>query len=276
MFHRDLALEALGSLLNSEVTSVQKRSSQVHHSGVAFSAAAAHEQLSIKQFIPTVLVAEESSEVSNSCFLHIQNVLQGHCQAAGFAAAVQDTPTGKIFVIDENEFFASQYDYDFTNLRDTETYRRGGEVYERPCGWFRFGLKVLDKYDGNTWLGTSYRSTQSVPGEWPVSYHGTSKQGAEGIIGGHYKPGSGQVYGRGIYSTPFMVDAIQYAKSFTSNTTGKRYKVILQNRINPQYREKHLQDRYWLIPIPAGTSPSQEQVMVDRSIRPYGLLLKEL
>ena len=170
--HRDVALEALGALLNSNVTSVQKQSSHVQRSEGVFSAAASHGHLSIKQFIPTVLDAEETSQVSNSCFLHIQSILRGGPQAAGFPTAVQDTPTGKTFIIDENEFFAPQYDYDFTKLKDIETYRRGGEVYERPCGWFRFGLKVLDKYDGNTWLGTTYRSTQSVPGEWPVSYHG--------------------------------------------------------------------------------------------------------
>lgn len=47
--------------------------------------------------------------------------------------------------------------------------------------------QVHDKYDGNTWLGNTHRSTQSVPGEWPVSFHGTSKQEADGIIGGFYK-----------------------------------------------------------------------------------------
>ncbi|KAK2809668.1 hypothetical protein Q5P01_000502, partial [Channa striata] len=140
-------------------------------------------------------------------------------------------------------------------------------------------FQVLDKYeDGNTWLGTRYRSTDSKPGEWPVSYHGTSKPGAEGIIDGGYKPGPRKVYGRGIYSTPLMSTATKYAfqKKFTSTKTGKTYEVILQNRINPEYRKKHNNDEYWLIPIPAGTSPSQEQVMVDRSIRPYGLLLKEV
>ena len=48
----------------------------------------------------------------------------------------------KNYIIDEEEFFAPQFDYDFTRLTDTETYWRGGEKYERPCGWYRFGLKV--------------------------------------------------------------------------------------------------------------------------------------
>lgn len=84
------------------------------------------------------------------------------------------------------------------------------------------------------------------------------------------------MYGRGIYSTPDMSEAIHYAKTFTSSTNGKKYKVILQNRINPEYRKKYYNDRYWLIPIPQGTSDAEEQEMVDRAIRPYGLLLKEI
>lgn len=54
------------------------------------------------------------------------------------------------------------------------------------------------------------------------------------------------------------------------------YQVILQNRINPKYREKHNDDKYWLVRIPSGTSKEEEDELVDRAIRPYGLLLKEL
>ena len=45
-------------------------------------------------------------------------------------------------VIDEEEFFDPKFDFDFTDLKDTEKYYRGGEVYERPCGWKRYALKV--------------------------------------------------------------------------------------------------------------------------------------
>ncbi|XP_019737345.1 metabotropic glutamate receptor 8-like isoform X2 [Hippocampus comes] len=93
-------------------------------------------------------------------------------------------------VIDEDEFFDSQYDFDFSNLKDTRTYYRGGEVYRRPCGWLRFALKVWDKYpDGNVWLGERGHGTTtcSKPGEWPVSYHGTTKNGARAIIVTNYQ-----------------------------------------------------------------------------------------
>lgn len=72
-----------------------------------------------------------------------------------------------------------------------------------------------------------------------------------------------------------MDDAIQYAKAFTSKT-GKKYKVVLQNRINPKFRQKYNNDKYWLIPIRSETSAADEKKMVESSIRPYGLLLKEV
>lgn len=83
------------------------------------------------------------------------------------------------------------------------------------------------------------------------------------------------MYGRGIYSSPFISEAIHYTSSFISKKTGKSYIVIVQNRINPKYREKHYQDKYWLVSIPSVTSKKEEEELVDRAIRPYGLLLKE-
>lgn len=264
MIEREVALEALSVLCNANVTSVQT------------AGGAAQQTLSINNFIPTVLHAEETSQVSRSNFAFLQSTLQGAVPEAPRVNHVDiEKLTGRNHIIDENEFFDPRFDYDFTELEDTETYTRGGEVYERPCGWQRFGLKVLDKYDGNTWLGNQYRSTQSVPGEWPVSYHGTSKEGAEGIIEGFYKPGSRDRHGRGVYSTPHISVARHYTSTFISKT-GKTYRVILQNRVNPEFREIHNNNLYWLVQIPDGKSEKEEQAMIERAIRPYGLLLKEV
>lgn len=82
--------------------------------------------------------------------------------------------------------------------------------------------------------------------------------------------------GRGVYSTPHISVAERYAKTFTSKKDGKNYRVILQNRINPEYRvicEK--EPKYWLIRIPYDTSEEDEKELVKRAIRPYGLLIKE-
>ncbi|KAL0190162.1 hypothetical protein M9458_012860, partial [Cirrhinus mrigala] len=182
----------------------------------------------------------------------------------------------ELFVIPD-EFFDSRYDFDFTNMSNcNDGCVRGGEPYLRPYGWMRFALKVLNKYpDGNAWLGPDGWRSRSVPGEWPVSYHGTGLQGAEGIIKSYYQAGNGKACGRGIYSTPNITVANLYAetKKFTSQKNGKTYKVILQNRINPAKRTVH--GNSWLVPVPEGTSAEQERIIVESSIRPYGLLLQE-
>ncbi|XP_057693582.1 uncharacterized protein LOC130916697 isoform X4 [Corythoichthys intestinalis] len=166
-----------------------------------------------------------------------------------------------------------------SKLKDKCTYYRGGEVYHRPCGWLRFALKVWDKYpDGNVWLGERGHctTTYSKLGEWPVSYHGTSKNGARAIIVTNYQPGPGQKYGRGVYSTPYLEDAVDYTKTFQSKATGKKYRVVMQNRMNPAYREKHNGDKYWLLPIPEGLTQDQEQDLVEKAIRPCAVLIKPL
>ncbi|XP_047195979.1 uncharacterized protein LOC118109522 isoform X2 [Hippoglossus stenolepis] len=271
MVDRSIALEALGALCTGNVTSVQKQASPAGLSRENLQAGP-RQNLSIKLLIPTVIDGDEHCS-------HYSQVSRFMDSCGGAASPALDEAVDHIkknLIIDEEEFFDPEHDNDFTKLTETETYWRGGEKYERPCGWYRFGLKVLDKYCGNTWLGTTYRGTQSSPGEWPVSYHGTSKKGAGGIIGDHYEPGSRQAYGRGIYSTPEISVAIRFATKFTSSKNGKTYKVILQNRINPVFREKHNNDLYWLVPIPKGTSKAEKQEMVERAIRPYGLLLKEV
>ncbi|XP_071315042.1 uncharacterized protein [Trachinotus anak] len=308
MIDRAIALEALGALSDCTVTSVQQQRSQ--HGFSSFTAAAAGVELSTKRLIPTVMRADLSRVESRRILYNIvqdggrqaasgalPNILtnDGLLAAGGaFGNIAQGGPqlnlldlrgvsgaaeAGKLqlrLLVDEEEFFDPRFDYDFTNLTDSRTYWRGEEKYERPCGYQRFALKVLDKYDdGNTWLGNQLRSTESVPGEWPVSYHGTTVEGAEGIIEERYKPGSRMAYGRGVYSTPDISVADEYAVTFMSKRDNKNYKVILQNRINPEERKICSYDKYWLIPIPQSTSAEEEQKIIERAIRPYGLLIKE-
>lgn len=248
MDDKDIALEALSTLCNANVTSIQNQSLQAGTHGADVSGGA--------PFRMSVSNAFEISQESSS-FVYLEPDLQGSSELLNN--------------------LDNQYDKDFTKLTGRQIYQRGGEVYRRPYGWYRHGIKVLGKYESDAWLGNQKRSTESVPGEWPVSYHGTSMEGAEGIIYGSYKPGPGQVHGRGVYSTPYISEAEQYAKTFISKKNKKKYKVILQNRINEWYRRVcKKNDRYWLVPIPAGTSARDEQKMVKQAIRPYGLLLKEV
>ncbi|XP_067314691.1 uncharacterized protein [Pseudorasbora parva] len=195
----------------------------------------------------------------------------------GPRSGVRSTGLINEMFVDMDEFFEPRFDYDFRHLSDESVCMRGNELYTRPCGWYRFALKVLDKYpDGNAWLGTDGWRSHSVAGEWPVSYHGTSVQGATGIVTTHYKAGPRQLYGRGIYSTYDIDQASGYSTEFTSKKTGKRYRVLMQNRINPNMRTVCQRKDYWLIEIPEGTSAAEEKEIVEKSIRPYGILLKEV
>ncbi|KAL6455771.1 hypothetical protein MHYP_G00356220 [Metynnis hypsauchen] len=179
----------------------------------------------------------------------------------------------KELLVDLENFLDPQVDYDFMRGSDSSQCSRGGEPYSRPWGWYRVALKVKNKYrDGNTWLGSDGWRSRSSTGEWPVSFHGTSIEGAKAITSSHYRAGPGQLYGRGIYSTPDILEADFYAmfKTFKSNKTGKTYKVIMQNQINPKKRVITAKKNYWLIPVP------EEKSIVEQSICPYGILIKEV
>ncbi len=88
-----------------------------------------------------------------------------------------------IHVLDP-DFLDPSFDYDFTNMECLgDTYMRGNYKYNRPYGWNRIALKVLDKFSDNNWLGVDNRMSDldSVDGEWIVSYYGTKKENANSI-----------------------------------------------------------------------------------------------
>jgi ubiquitin len=156
------------------------------------------------------------------------------------------------------DFLDCPYDYDFTLIRDLGlSFSRGGHEYKRPCGWQRFALKVNDKFGAATWLGSS-----NAPGEWPVSYHGTGFHNCLSIADEGFKLAKGVrfAHGRGIYSTPSIETAELYAKEFTSSN-GDRYKVVIQNRVNPANLKKF--GEYWVS-------------LGDNDLRPYGLCVKRM
>ncbi|XP_030002503.1 uncharacterized protein LOC115427903 [Sphaeramia orbicularis] len=189
--------------------------------------------------------------------------------------------------INPQDFFHPSFDYDFTHIKDgNRTFVRGDERYVRPCGWNRIALFVTRKYDdGNdSWLGTGKDA-------WPVSYQGHNMDGSLGIILTHSKdtddePGfldaaaaslvSDQTKGRGVYSTPDIKMAEKYCKTFKSKVDGKTYKVVLQNRINPQKRRKCQRDNMWLVYVPEGLTEIETRALIQESIRPYGVLIKEV
>lgn len=188
--------------------------------------------------------------------------------------------------INPQDFFHRQHDYDFTNIKDGNTkFLRGNEQYRRPCGWSRVALRVTQKYDGgDRWLGTGKDA-------WPVSYQGYNMDGALGIIltrgdSSEDEPTfldaaaasltTGETRGRGVYSTPDIKMAQKYCKKFKSKVDGKTYEVVLQNRINPEKRKKCQREDVWLVYVPEGYSDVQTRAVVQESIRPYGLLLRQV
>ncbi|CAL8396189.1 unnamed protein product [Gadus morhua 'NCC'] len=176
-------------------------------------------------------------------------------------------------------FFDPRFDYDFTNVKDGEqSFSCGGERYVRPCGWRRVALRVLGYDGGDAWLGTG-------PDAWPVSYHGNRMDGALGVTATRRGPApegaepgaleeiepgpvAGATYLRGVYSSTLVGVAEGYCKRFRSRGDGKTYKVVLQNRINPEQRRQCQREGLWVV-------TAQTRASIQLALRPYGLLLKE-
>ena len=113
--------------------------------------------------------------------------------------------------------------------------KRGGRPYNPPTGWIGIGLKVLDKYENNNWIG--YDGNKD---EWCVAYHGVGrflesdevKDITGKIIKATFKKGLNQVHkdcenlnrpgtkvGEGVYCTPNVDTACAY--SGVSKINGK-------------------------------------------------------
>ncbi|XP_072538909.1 uncharacterized protein [Salminus brasiliensis] len=262
---RTVLLEAISALTGTTVKP-HTENSKGHSS---------YEELTIENFLLTVLRPTSSQPALTSLLKKLSLSSESESAQCDGASALR-----KELFVDMENFLDPRFDYDFSDDSDSDSEEctRGGEPYTRPWGWYRFALKVLDKYpDGNAWLGPNGWRSQSSPGEWPVSFHGTSIEGARGIARSNYRAGDRQAYGRGIYSTPDIDIAEGYAmsKKFRSKN-GRTYEVIMQNRINPKKRVITGKEDYWLIPVPEGSSAEQEKQIVEASIRPYGILIKEV
>ncbi|CAB5368153.1 unnamed protein product [Rhizophagus irregularis] len=165
----------------------------------------------------------------------------------------------------------TRYNYDFTNINDNKrTFMRGNFNYNRPYGWKRFALKVLDKYEDNTWFGAEGRKNEqhSTQNEWPVCYHGTVIYNCRSIVENGYLLSKGKRFrfGVGIYSTPDINVAAEYSLKFAHK--GSYYIVVIQNRVNPKSlikisKMKTNIGEYWIAPT-------------GDDIRPYGICIKKV
>lgn len=167
-----------------------------------------------------------------------------------------------------------QFDYDFTNKKDdgSRFVRGEGEnehIYERPYGWDRCAIRVLGKYSNDVWLGQPGLRFGPSAGEWAVSYHGTKVDNIGSIADSGFDNSKSkrQQYGSGIYSTPSIKVASEYAPKFTYR--GSSYQVVLQNRVNLEESEV----------VPSSTTGARADYFVTQdqsNIRPYGVCLKKI
>ena len=158
---------------------------------------------------------------------------------------------------------------------------RGNKPYYPPKGWIGIGLKVMDKYEDNIWIGM-----ENIEGEWCVAYHGVGryekseevKKITGSIYKSRFKPGSGQDHqneddifhpgkkvGKGVYCSPKIETAEEY--SGISEINGIKYKTVLMTRVKPDAIRQcgctRGNSEYWVVD---GT-PDE--------IRPYRILYKK-
>ncbi|XP_063048832.1 uncharacterized protein LOC134460005 [Engraulis encrasicolus] len=291
---RDVVLEGLSALLGVTISRQSSQSGQVSHGKEKYALPILYRGFTaavteVGKALLGGLMTGSFSNVIPLLVTKLTSLALGYFfEAATADSGPSATAHGQDFSVDEEEFFDPQYDYDFRYMADSSVCKRGDETYRRPVGWYRVALKVRGKYpDGDTWLGTDGWRSESCEGEWPVAFHGTTSAGAKSIIQEGFRPGTGvangreerAAYGRGVYCTPDIDVAERdgYARTITSKKSGKTYKFLMQGRINPQYREICLGNKdYWLIPVCKRMSMEEERDLLDRAIRPYGILFKKI
>ena len=159
---------------------------------------------------------------------------------------------------------------------------RGNKPYNPPLGWIGIGLKVLDKYENNIWIGM-----ENVEGEWCVAYHGVGvgqnsdnvKSITRKIVKDTFKKGwrqahcdcddifhEGKTVGEGVYCTPTIETAEGYAGISKIEPNGDSYKTVLMVRVKPSaLRHCECEDAkdYWVVN------------WTTDEIRPYRILYKK-
>jgi ubiquitin len=156
-----------------------------------------------------------------------------------------------------DDLLAPEFNHDFTNEQDDGIIlKRGGEIYNRPYGWKRIGLKVSGKYKNDIWLGS-----KNTDQEWPVAFHGTNFDGLKGICldGFDISKSQRDKFGKGHYTTPFITIAEKFATE--ASIDGVLIKYIIQTRVNPKSIIRKNDDKYWILPN-------------DFDLRPYGFCYK--
>ncbi|CAB4405326.1 unnamed protein product [Rhizophagus irregularis] len=106
-----------------------------------------------------------------------------------------------------NQFFDPYHNWNLTDIKMGQNYVRGGRVYAPPYGWNRIGLNTTSRYGKGKWMSNDASKS------WPVSYNGVNRDRAETTVirGQEQTKQQFTKYGKGIYSTPDIKYAEQYA-----------------------------------------------------------------
>eukprot|EP00111_Clytia_hemisphaerica_P023166 TCONS_00068155-protein len=174
------------------------------------------------------------------------------------------------FYMNAETFLHPKYDYQY-GAADKTQFSRGNRRFIRPCGWMKKALRVLGKYENNTWLGVAGRQseTQSAGGEWPVAYHGTKKGDVEKLCRERSRnpvhQGQNFTPGKGIYTTSSPHLAEQQSESF--DFEGHKYKMIFMDRVDMSYTAEYK--------VPSGGQDTYFITSEER-VRPYCILFKKV
>ncbi|XP_071806633.1 uncharacterized protein [Asterias amurensis] len=220
----------------------------------------------------TLMLIYDNSQLEDHQEIKYQGIVSG-CMIYGMKCT-RGQKMG-IFELDPASM-APKFDYDFTNEKDDgETYKRGNFKYQRPYGWNRYAIKVVGEYEDDIWLGPNGIRTATTPGEWPVSYHGTATCNVRGIVEEGYKIGHRQLFGKGVYTSPSYKNVDEhYGQNFTHG--GKRYRLILQNRVNEKGLKVVDPSETGIPDFPYWVSQQQDPAKGIFEVRPYGILTREV
>ena len=158
---------------------------------------------------------------------------------------------------------------------------RGNMPYDPPIGWIGIGLRVIDLFEYNYWIGNN-----NSKDEWAVAYHGVGgyqkseeiKRIVGIIIRGGFRMGHNQMHrncpdinhpgkmvGDGVYFTLSIKIAEMY--SGITNINGDKYKTVLMVRVKPSAIRK------------CNCECSKGQIIVNgtfEEVRPYRILFKKI
>ncbi|CAF1534696.1 unnamed protein product [Rotaria sordida] len=163
-----------------------------------------------------------------------------------------------------------------------EKLTRGSYPYYLPLGWYRYALKVLDKYgNDNAWIGQV-----DAEGEWPVAFYGTHSGAVSSILQHGLLPNAvktdtmkqeaitqiGEEANQpGFYVTTHCEGGSypQYTTPFTVTTfpnKSEQFSLVFQCRVQPGKFTIHTS------PVSVG---EVWRIIDPTAIRPYGILVKK-